>query len=171
LKTIPLTRGFVALVDDEDFPAVKNLKWHVRLEGGRAYAAHSVTGGGAIMMHRLLLGYPESRVDHVQHRTSEGVVDNTRGNLRLVTAEQNNANARKWAARPTKSVFKGVTWHRRDSVWEAAIRVKGRLRYLGRFREEAHAAYAYDVAAVAHFGDYALPNFLVPGSRQALHGG
>eukprot|EP00198_Chlamydomonas_reinhardtii_P010956 XP_001700293.1 basal body protein [Chlamydomonas reinhardtii] len=48
------------------------------------------------------------------------------------------------------SQYRGVTRHRRSGRWEAHIWVKemGRQVYLGGYEEEAHAAEAYDVAAL-----------------------
>ena len=42
MKTIPLTKGLVAIVDDDDFEHVSQFKWHAtRKAGGNNYYAAS----------------------------------------------------------------------------------------------------------------------------------
>jgi hypothetical protein len=52
----------------------------------------------------------------------------------------------------TSSQYKGVTWHKRDRKWTAAIRVNGKRKYLGYFNTENAAGAAYDEAVLEHFG-------------------
>ena len=61
--------------------------------------------------------------------------------------------------RPTTSRFKGVFWETQTKSWRASIRVDGKTRWLGRFRDEVAAAVAYDEAARLWFGDDAWLNF------------
>ena len=42
------------------------------------------------------------------------------------------------------SRFRGVTWHKKDKKWQAAIKCRGVSRHLGHFRSEVEAALAYD---------------------------
>jgi len=59
------------------------------------------------------------------------------------------------------SKYRGVTRHRRSGRWEAHIWVKetGKQVYLGGYEEEAHAAEAYDVAALKCKGKTVKTNF------------
>jgi len=71
---------------------------------------------------------------------------------------------------PPTSRFKGVTWHKGDSRWQARIQTAKKLTFLGAFGDEHEAARAYDVAAV----ELGRPvNFPVAGSveRAAVKGG
>src|ERR1035437_2353458 len=90
MKTIPLTQGQVALVDDSDFEELTKYRWYARRnKNGAFYAARScpVPRGRKLYMHRaLLLGVPE--VDHVNRNT----LDNQRHNLRPATHSQNLHN-------------------------------------------------------------------------------
>lgn len=118
-------------------------------------------------MHREILAAPPgAEVDHLRHQDEFGlpVVDNRRANLRIVTLQENRQHRRKHSG--GSSIFKGVTAC--GGKWRAKIKVAGKTICLGRFRNEAHAALAYDLAAVEYFGAHALTNFPVPGSRSAL---
>jgi hypothetical protein len=45
--------------------------------------------------------------------------------------------------RPKKeghSKYVGVTWHRQDQKWQAAIKVEGKSLHLGHFTDEVEAA-------------------------------
>ncbi|MBN3757254.1 Fis family transcriptional regulator [Paraburkholderia sp. Tr-20389] len=143
MREIPLTKGLVALVDDEDFEWLSQFKWHADHEGYACRkAAHPIKVGKSttIFMHRELLGleFGDSRKgDHKNgYRT-----DNRRENIRIATAGQNRSNSR--LAANNTSGFKGVSWSKADKCWYAQIRIGGKRKYLGGFKapEEAHAAY------------------------------
>ena len=51
------------------------------------------------------------------------------------------------ARKQTSSQHKGVTWHKGKGHWRAAIRIDGKKKTLGSFRDELKAAEAYTVAA------------------------
>ena len=150
MKEVPLTRGHVALVDDEDFDAVSALKW---CYDGHGYAVHRFGPGDARRMHRFIM---QPRVGlQVDHINGDGL-DNRRCNLRVVLPWQNNANQRK--TRGT-SEFKGVSWRPDLGKWTAHIKSFGIAYYLGVFEDEEEAAQAYDRAAVSLFGAHARLNF------------
>lgn len=171
MKQIPLTKGFIALVDDSDYERLAHLAWHVCLSRGRAYAVGNLPCGFQ-RMHRFILDPipPGSEVDHFRHYPlSEKIVDNRRDNLRLVTNSQNLANKRKMRSGAT-SIFKGFSRHRPTGKWRAQIQRNGRNVHLGLFMSEAHAAYAYDLSAVQFSGEHALTNFPVPNSTNWMFG-
>jgi hypothetical protein len=157
VKEIPLTRGMVALVDDEDHDLVTAFKWHTMVAtcGHRWYAVRSWRSPrpGTEYMHRMLLA-AERGLD-VDHINGNGL-DNRRVNLRLATRRQNNWNQRSFVG---TSRYKGVHWATRDFVWTAHIKYDGRNRHLGNFKVEEEAAMAYDAAAKIHFGEFARLNF------------
>ena len=174
MKEIPLSRGFVALVDDEDFGRLAKFRWRVYFsKSGTAYAVRTKPRPrqGMKFMHREILGVEGAqRVDHRVHHEELRLVDNRRANLRVITiAAGNQANQRKRRATATTSRFKGASRYR-DGRWLAMIRTGGRGIYLGYHPTEALAARAYDIKAVELFGDFALTNFPVPGSKHWLYG-
>lgn len=161
---VPLTRGYVALIDEADAGRVGAHNWCVMLNPRTPtpYAIRNAGGRGTVYLHRFILDAP-SDVE-VDHASGDGL-DNRRANLRQCTAEQNGCNRRKFIV--GRSRFKGVTWH--PSGWRARIRLSGRLTHLGFFDSEREAALVYDVAARDFHGPFASPNFqTVPHERGLL---
>jgi hypothetical protein len=161
MKTIQLTQGQVALVDDADFEALNAFKWcAARNNGGRYYAVRSVYDAhgkktGQTTMHRHITGATTGR--DVDHENGDGL-DNQRHNLRLCSEAQNAFNKRKCRTRVCKSPFKGVR-PTRGGRYNARITFQGRLMGLGVFTEEIDAARAYDAAATRYHGQFANINF------------
>lgn len=161
---IPLTRGYFVTVDaaDSDLAA---FKWYAFLNRhGNIYACRKVRQGGTtrmVYMHRVILErmlwrdlWSTEEVDHVRG----GGLINTRGNLRLATPKQNQANRE--IAKNNTSGYKGVYWNRGTKKWCAQITKGGRVTYLGS-RDTAEAAHAlYCEAAKEEFGE-----FFNPGNR------
>jgi hypothetical protein len=154
MKLIPLTRGYVALVDDEDYERTIGAGKWTALVCKNAVYAHRKTPieRKTILLHRFLLGVTDARTD-VDHKNGNGL-DCQRSNLRKATRGQNNANRRRFrGASPYKGVFKN---HLR---WSARIYVDYRKVPLGNFMTQEEAARAYDAAATEHFGEFACLNF------------
>lgn len=156
MKEIPLTRGKVALVDDEDFAELSKYKWYASTEvRGRVCAVRCIWNPRrqTIYMHRIIVpGYPQ--VDHIDGNA----LDNRRSNLRGATAMENQ-RAYRCPKTNTSSRFRGVSWHRRDGVWRAYIKVGQKGYSLGTFRTEEDAAKEYDKAALRLFGEFTHLNF------------
>lgn len=60
---------------------------------------------------------------------------------------------------PQRSPFRGVQWDTRGKLWRARIRKKGIFMWLGRYKTDRNAAFAYDVAAKKLNGPRAKVNF------------
>lgn len=149
---IPLTQGKVALVDSADVEKIIPHTWCASNQHGKWYAmatidCHQVT------LHRFILDFPSSEVDHIN---GDGL-DCRRSNMRLATRSQNCANRDR--PRNCKSQYRGVTRLERNKKWMAQIKVNGKHKYLGSFTDEVEAAKVYDVAAREAFGDHARTNF------------
>jgi hypothetical protein len=162
---IPLTQGFVAIVDRDDATRVLAHEWQVLHGPHTTYARTSVpnTGHGprqiTRMLHVFLMGVP--LVDHIN---GDGL-DNRRANLRAATSMANAQNRRLF--RNNTSGYKGVSWHPQRERWWAQIMADGKKRSLKLHDTPEEAARAYDVAARELHGDFATLNFPAPGERSA----
>lgn len=152
---VPLTRGKVALVDEEDAAAVLAHKWYTRRVRDAFYAARSLPRVDGVQreqrLHTFLTGWPL-----VDHRNGDGL-DNRRANLRAATNAENMRNRRRYAN--NTSGFKGVSFHKATGKWRAQINLSDRRSHLGSHATAADAARAYDAAAREHFGEFAYLNF------------
>lgn len=163
---IPLTRGYVALIDDEDYRLVQPYSWYPAHDGNRIYAVGKVPGIGrnkraSVLMHRLITdAKPNVPVDHI----NQAGLDNRRSNLRSCTDTENQRNRGRQCN--NKSGYKGVSQNKRRGKWEARIKANSRYYFLGYFNDPIEAAYAYDLAAIRYHGDYAYLNF-----REGVEGG
>jgi hypothetical protein len=146
VKEIPLTRGKVALVDDEDFERVSAFKWCFMTAG---YAARG-RKRGMVYMHRFVIEAPKGkRVDHVNGNQ----LDNRRCNLRTCTHQQNMQNCKVLRANNT-SGHKGVAFDKSTGNWKAYINVDGKLVHLGRFPTAELAAEYRNGIAEKIFGEF-----------------
>jgi len=150
MREIPLTQGYIAIVDDEDYARVLTVgSWQADVDPHSVYAVCS-----RIKMHRFIAGVTAPSIE-VDHRDGNGL-NNQKYNLRVCTKRQNAQNRK---AIRGKSQYKGVTWHVARQEWRANIRVNGKQKHLGAFSDERSAALAYDSAARLYFGEFSHCNF------------
>lgn len=154
MREIPLTKGKVAIIDDEDYPKVSEYKWCY----STGYAVSRRIEGGQkviLLMHRLIMDAPKELVtDHINHDR----LDNRRANLRLCTRHQNNCNMPMRSN--NKSGYKGVYWRAARNKWQANVRYEGKEYYLGLFENLNEAALAYNAKATELFGEFAHLNVI-----------
>ena len=137
-RTIPLTRGQVAIVDAADYEWLMQHNWHAKWSPcNRAFYAYrnvwvSETGTAFMSsMHREILGIPRGdkrQGDHINRNT----LDNRRSNLRIVTGSENRMNQCKKSN--NTSGRKGVSYSKEYGKWDPYITVNGKLKHLG-YRE------------------------------------
>ena len=161
MKQIPLTKGKVALVDDEDFEWLSRWKWQAQKNHYNGYTAvcskvYGYGEGGAVFMHRMIMNTPKGlTVDHRNHNT----LDNCKHNLRNCSNRENTHN--RGPVSNSTSRYKGVRLRKRKKVrWTAQI-YNIKSVHIGTFTNEIEAAKAYDKIAKELFGEYAYLNFPV----------
>ena len=150
-QEIPLARGYITLVNDEDFDRLKTFKWQLLKNG---YLARHLPRDGQKQrmsyLHREILSASDAEyVDHIDGNK----LNNKRGNLRICTQSQNGAN-RKSLNRNNQSGVRGVSWHRDAGKWRARIMVNRREIHLGLFENRDDAIQAWESAATKHFGEF-----------------
>jgi hypothetical protein len=159
LKKIPLTKGFEALVDTQDYERFKGFRWHAKLmKNGTVYAQRGERSGDRVrsyFLHREILGaQPGQIVDHID---GDGL-NNTRANLRICSASENG-----WNTAPRRgaksSQYKGVCFSKKEQKYVVYIQKSGERLRIGCFVEEVAAAKAYDAAARILHGRFARCNF------------
>jgi hypothetical protein len=155
MKIIPLTRGQVALVDDEDYEQLSQHKWCATTWPGakKFYAVRADSSRHAVLMHRAILGLEFGDKRKGDHIETEKTLDNRRCNLRIANSAQNSYN--RTIGCNNTSGFKGVFWQPRNKKWLAQIRADKRQIYLGLFGDPKQAAEAYRVAALKYHGEFA----------------
>lgn len=158
-RELAVTRGLVAIVDEEDYERVSQFKW-CAIKGRDTWYAHRTVrkseglAKSSIRLHHFILGMTADIAGEIDHRNGNGL-DNRKQNLRMATAGQNRVNSG-----PTKrntSGFKGVTRH--GKKWHAQIRCGDTNHRLGSHPTPEAAARVYDAKARELFGEFAYLNF------------
>lgn len=98
---IPLTKGKVALIDEDDLALVSGHSWyaHESLHKQTWYARAGFWIDGRVRqvyMHRHLMGLTVWDGREVDHWDYDGLNNRRRSNLRIVTHAQNQQHRREW---------------------------------------------------------------------------
>jgi len=158
-KTIPLTRGMFAIVDESDYEWLAKFSWQYMPSGyaRRGLRVHETGVSKAIMMHRQIINAPVGMLtDHINRNK----LDNRRCNLRLCTPGQNSFNQGKQRFGRASSNYRGVFWATREERWEAKIYAQRKQYFLGYFDTAELAAMAYNDKAKELYGEFAGLNQL-----------
>jgi hypothetical protein len=147
MKSIPLTQGKVAIVDDDRYDELSKTKWNYLSVG------YARSGNGKILMHRLIVGASRGElVDHIDGNK----LNNQKENLRICTKSQNAMNSEKKSN--NRSGYKGVAWSKQMQKWDVRIKANGRRVFIGLFDDVHDAAIAYNDSARFFFGEFAKLN-------------
>lgn len=146
---VPLTKGYVAVIDAADVDLVRGRSWQA-VEAGRCVYAATTIGGKRVYLHRHLTAAPTGV--EVDHRDGNGL-DCRRSNIRIATPTENRQN--KGLTAQNRSGLKGASWNANAGKWEANIRAAGKRHYLGLFETALAAHEAYAHAARDLHGDFA----------------
>ena len=152
---IPLTKSKWTVINESDAVEVTQYNWFCRKGKNTSYASRHKPGtrGGQIHMHQAIFACPDGlERDHIDRNG----LNNTRGNIRIATRSQNQANTR----HTNQTGFRGTYLSsRQPDTWYAQARIGGKLTHLGTFSRPVDAAKAYDEAILREFGEFAVLNF------------
>lgn len=157
MKVIELTKGQVAIVDDEDFDNLAQYRWHFQSSGYAArckrYCPRKENKHHTVLMHREIMLTPVGMdTDHLNGNK----LDNRRCNLRIATQSQNRCNTGCQKDNPLG--LKGVSKVLRDGRYSAVIQFQGKRKYLGSYLTPQEAKAAYDLAAIDIHKEFARLN-------------
>jgi hypothetical protein len=150
---VKISRGKIAIIDDDDYERINKHRWCYWASGG--YAGRKVTNnkvGSIALMHREIMNAQKGQ--EIDHINGNGL-DNRKSNLRFVTRQQNMWNRK--ALNKTSS-YKGVSFDVSSGKWLSQINIQGQKICLGRYIVQEDAAKAYDITAKQAFGEYARLN-------------
>lgn len=146
---VPLTQGKHAIIDLRDVGRVGNHSWFYAIDHARA-----VINNKNVRLHNFIMRRTKkSRV----HFKNGDLLDFRKHNLELVSLKFVHQKKGK-IKKATSSRFKGVSWHSRNLIWQAYIRVNKIRKYLGSFEDEGDAAFTYNKAVLKYFGKHAFLN-------------
>jgi hypothetical protein len=138
---ILLTRGKVALVDQEDYDFLMQWKWTLHSEG---YAYRNNREGDRfpriIMMHRIINHTPKGMVtDHINRNR----LDNRKVNLRSATKRENSLNTER--NKNNTSGHRGIVKSQHNG-WTAQTTYNYKNIYIGSYPTKDEAIAAYNAA-------------------------
>ncbi len=159
MKTIKLTQGKFAFIDDEDFERVSKYKWYAVKNKKQFYVKRGENMGNNKIkhysLHHEIMGkIPKgfTNIDHIDRNP----LNNQKSNLRFCTFSQNMQNRRKQSN--NSSGYNGVTWHKKSQKWRAETRFNKKHISLGLYVNIKDAAKAYNKFALEHHKEFAVLN-------------
>lgn len=147
-----LKNGYISRVSTVSLPLIKEYTW---CREGTGYFM-TRTSGKALKLHRVILEANGSGfVDHIDG----DICNNTLGNLRLCSKQQNEFNTKMRS--DNKTGYRGVCFHFRSQKYRATITYCGKQIHLGLFENPVEAAKVYNKNAIRLFGEFARLNKVV----------
>lgn len=164
-KTISLTKGKFAVVDDEDFEWLNEMRWQVHDKSKNNYALGkkwlSHTKGITLAMHREIMkkhGFDVEGME-VDHINGDGL-DNRKENLRVCKHSENmkNINKNKGELMGNKGVTLVSGHYDLKKPWRTKFTKDYKTIHVGYFATKEEAVIAYNWAVKENFGEFANMN-------------
>jgi hypothetical protein len=148
---VPLTQGKFAKIDLREVDRVSKHSWFYAIDHARAIIKNK-----SVRLHNFIMRRTKKTRIHFKNGD---LLDFRKHNMELVSLKFIHQKKGKIKT-PTSSQFKGVSWHSRNWIWQAYIRVNKIRKYLGSFEDEGEAALSYNEAALKYFGKHAFLNII-----------
>lgn len=157
MKLIELTKGYSAILDDDDYIKYCNQKFHASITPDGYVYAKATIKRRSVYLHRLISGATNRTqvVDHINRNT----LDNRKENLRLVTPTFNNMNQKTRKSSFKKhSSYRNVSYlgsdiHKnRQKKWHAKFKFNKKTISVGYFHTELEASNAVKIKYDEVFG-------------------
>jgi len=146
-------------VDKEDLIRISAHTWRVtKGTQGRLRVVSSKRVNGKVKTFTLgyfLMNPPKGK--QVYPRRFNDELDYQKSNLIVCTLKERQRFLPKKRTQ-SSSVYRGVSFQKKNKKWRSGIQVDGHSINLGDFKTEAEAAKAYNKAARKHFGPNAYQN-------------
>lgn len=154
---IKLTRGFVAIIDKEDYESVRQFKWRVTEAYNDTFYATTwmrIKGKGRhVYLHRFLMQSPKNKKVSFNNGNS---LDCRRENLSILTNSERQLKSR--LGKNNSTGYRGVSFNKAAGKYKAYIKKDKKLLYLGLFETAEEAAQTYNEKAKRLFGKFARLN-------------
>jgi hypothetical protein len=154
MRIIHLTKGYTAMIDDEDFSLVNQYSWQVRiatsLHAKRGVYDPATQQNRTQFLHNLIMPPPKGfTVDHIDRNG----LNCQKSNLRFATRSQQRYNAGN-----KRGLYRGVHLEK-NGKWMARLMAESKTYYSMCYRNVIDAAKAYDELAKRYHGEFASLNF------------
>jgi len=155
MKEIKLKPHGIAFVDDDNFESLSKYKWYLSRLGYAIGGEKSDGKKAFVKMHRFIMNIddPKIKIDHIDGNK----LNNQKSNLRIATPAQNMHNSKK--RDNTKNKYKGVNYLPKWNLWQSRCRINGYDIFLGNYKSEIAAAYAYNKKAL-ELSEFSRINYL-----------
>ncbi len=153
---IPLSKGFYATIDLQDYERVSKYKWTALQTEWTVYARRTWRGPEgkqhSMYLHRFIME-AEKGVE-VDHRDGDGR-NCTKANMRMATKANNAQNQKK--KKSNTSGTKGVGFHKPTGKWQAYIGYERIQKHLGFYATKEEAIAVRRAAAHLLHADFHKP--------------
>lgn len=161
MKQLTLTKGYFALVDEDDYYWVSQFNWCAIEIDGQVYARRSKKKGSLrsnepyeVYLHRVIIRCTDKSkvVDHIDHNGLNCQKDN----LRICLPDENKRYLR--SRQGSSSKFLGVMYDKTRNKWKVQLTHSGKKILNKRFNTEIEAAKEYNKYALLYHGEFANLN-------------
>lgn len=137
-------------LDVEDVKFLRSYKWRTVYKG-KKNIPYLVTGH-TLYFHILIMGSPNSEIDHIDRDTH----NNCKSNLRLATRQEQMYNTLRYS----KTGIKGIYFNpnRPNNPWHCELQFNGKKLYSPQYKTKAEAAYYRYLLESVIFNDFIICN-------------